>query len=153
MSDISELERRISAALDRVGGAIERTGGGDQADLVRALEDERTANAQLEARIEALKQQRDNEAAAQSAWADEMSRALLDRDEAVERLKAVNAELRASNVALREANAAGLADPSLVNAAMAAELSSLKEMAGRRDAEIAEILATLEPLVKETENA
>ncbi|MCU0856587.1 MAG: hypothetical protein MUF63_17420 [Rhodobacteraceae bacterium] len=65
----------------------------------------------------------------------------------------MNDGLRASNAALREANAAGLADADLVNGAMEAELASLRATTDARRAEIDAILARLEPLIEERAHA
>ena len=64
-------------------------------------------------------------------------------------MRAVNENLRSSNAALREANAKGLAEPELVNAAMSSELDSLRAARAAERAEIETILATLEPVLKE----
>ena len=60
MSEISELERRITAALDRASQALDKlsaatTADGDSGDLAAELEAERVANAQLEERVRAIK--------------------------------------------------------------------------------------------------
>ena len=50
MSDIDELQRRITAAMDRVAAGLDQLGansGGDSAALGQALEEEKLANAQL----------------------------------------------------------------------------------------------------------
>lgn len=90
MSDISDLENRISAAMDRIGRGLEALGqapegdGEDNADverLERALEDEKLAGQQLEERVRALTGKletletelagvRDEAAAAQAARAE-----------------------------------------------------------------------------------
>jgi hypothetical protein len=60
MSDIDELQRRITAALDRVAGGLDQLGaksGGDTAALEQALDDEKLANAHLSERVRLLKQQ------------------------------------------------------------------------------------------------
>ena len=58
MDDISEYERRITAALDRAAQALDKLGagdGGDTAALKSELEAERVANQQLEERVLFLK--------------------------------------------------------------------------------------------------
>ncbi|MEP1969461.1 MAG: hypothetical protein ABJJ01_07485, partial [Marinomonas sp.] len=63
MSEISDLENRISAAMDRIGRGLETVAnapvsggeaGEDAERLERALEDEKLAGAQLEERVRAL---------------------------------------------------------------------------------------------------
>ncbi|MCA0926902.1 hypothetical protein [Ruegeria profundi] len=81
MSQIEELQRRIVAAMDRIGAGVDTLldasldasldtapaeSGGDDA-LRAALEDERIANAQLEERLKALKERHEQEADAMRA--------------------------------------------------------------------------------------
>jgi chromosome segregation ATPase len=153
MSDIAELERRVSRALDRISDAVARIPAGGGEDLSEALAAEREANAQLEARVAAIKERQETKVAMLEAEVRELRAALLDRDAEVQRMREVNAGLRDSNAALREANAAGLADASLVNAAMEAELAALRATADARRAEIDEILARLEPLIEDRAHA
>ncbi|MBT0956460.1 hypothetical protein IV417_03605 [Alphaproteobacteria bacterium KMM 3653] len=74
MSDISELETRISAAMERIGNAVGQLGidsGSEEAvkalegqvlQLKEALETEQTASAQLRERIEAMRAIKDTQA-------------------------------------------------------------------------------------------
>lgn len=151
--DLIELERRIATALDRIGHAVEGLSSGGGADLAEALEAEREANAQLEARVAAIKERQETRVATLEAEVRNLRAALLDRDGQVQRMREVNAGLRESNAALREANAAGLADAALVNSAMEAEVVALRETASARRAEIDEVLARLEPLIEDREHA
>ena len=153
MSDIAELERRVSHALDRISDAVARIDIGAGEDLAAALAAEREANAQLEARVAAIKERQETKVAALEAEVRELRAALLDRDGEVQRMREVNAGLRQSNAALREANAAGLADADLVNAAMEAELAALRATDDARRAEIDAILARLEPLIEDHAHA
>jgi chromosome segregation ATPase len=153
MSDIVGLERRVSHALDRISDAVARidTSRGDE--LAAALAAEREANAQLEARVAAIKERQETKVAMLEVEVRDLRAALLDRDGELQRMREVNAGLRASNAALREANAAGLADAGLVNAAMEAELAALRATTDARRAEIDAILARLEPLIEERAHA
>jgi len=153
MSDISELERRMSRALDRISDAVARMPAGGGENLAEALAAERQANAQLEARVAAIKERQETRVAVLEAEVRELRAALLDRDGQLQRIRDVNDGLRQSNAALREANAAGLADAALVNSAMEAEVAALRSAAEARRAEIDEILARLEPLIEERAHA
>jgi chromosome segregation ATPase len=153
MSDIAELERRVSYALDRISNAVARIDVSRGEDLAAALAAEREANAQLEARVAAIKERQETKVAALEAEVRDLRAALLARDGDVQRMREVNDGLRASNAALREANAAGLADAGLVNTAMEAELAALRATADARRAEIDAILARLEPLIEERAHA
>lgn len=154
MSDIAELERRITAALDRASKALERlsaaSGDSGDAEALRAeLEAERVANQQLEERVRAIKDKQETMIARLEGEVSRLREALTARDGEVQRMRSVNDELRASNKALREANAKGLPDADMVNSAMVAELEGLRAQRAAERAEIDEVLATLEPLLKE----
>ncbi len=159
MSDISELERRITAALDRAGQALDSLAAssssepsessGDNANLAAELEAERMANAQLEERVRAIKEKQETNVTGLEAEVTRLRGSVESRDGELQRMKSVNAELRTSNQALREANANGLADPHLVNKSMMSELESLRASRAADRAELDDILATLEPALKE----
>ena len=152
MDNISDYERRITAALDRAQQALDKLGageGGDSEALKAELEAERVANQQLEERVRAIKETQEKTVAALEAKVAELSKALETRDAELQQIKGVNEELRKSNGALREANANGVADPELVNSAMVTEIESLRAARATERAEIEDILATLEPILKE----
>jgi len=157
MSDISELERRITAALDRAGQAMDRLAAGsssehsegDGANLAAELEAERMANAQLEERVRAIKEKQETNVTGLEADVERLRISVESRDGELQRIKSVNSELRSSNQALRDANANGLADPHLVNKSMMSELESLRATRAADRAELDDILATLEPVLKE----
>lgn len=163
MSDIEDLQRRIIAAMDRIGAGAERlaeAGAGADAGLAEALEEEKLANGQLRERLRALGEKHAAELAeAQAQAADtaeldalkeelagqKQAMAALDTD--LQRLRIANDQLRLSNAALREANEAGVGEPHLINKAMLAELEGLRAARAAESAEAAAILARLGPLV------
>ena len=152
MSDISDFERRITAALDRAQQALEQLSvgeGGDSAALASELEAERVANQQLEERVRAIKEKQETMVAELEAEVGSLKDALKARDAEVQTMRGVNDSLRASNAALREANAQGLAEPDLVNSAMVTEIDSLRAAREADRAEIEDILSVLEPALKE----
>ena len=67
MSQIEELQRRIIAAMERIGTGVEAletaspAAASEDAELRAALDEERTTNAQLEERIKTLKERHDQE--------------------------------------------------------------------------------------------
>lgn len=67
MSQIEDLQRRLMAAMDRIGVGIEAlqsagpAQGGDVQALRGALEEERLANAQLEERLKSLKERHEGD--------------------------------------------------------------------------------------------
>lgn len=153
MSDISELERRITAALDRIGAGVEQLSTGGDSGLAEALEAERMANAQLEERVRAIKETQETTLATLEAEVATLRQSLAATDADLQGARSVNAELRASNAKLRAANAAGIADAALVNDAMEAELVALKTLRDGDRAEIDRVLGTLEPMLKEARHA
>lgn len=155
MSDIADLERRITAALDRIGVAADKLGGGEEGDasLAAELAAEREANAQLEERVQAIKERQETTVAGLQDEVTALRQALSDTDADLQRLRAVNADLRKSNADLRDANAQGLADASLVNAALEEELKALRELNTASRSEIDRALAELEPMLKEASGA
>lgn len=156
MTDIPELQARITAALDRIGSGIEALtkapdedapAPGDVAALKEALEEERTANAQLEERVRAIKVKQDSAVETLVQEVDRL-RSLLETEEAaVARLSRVNAELRANNAGLREAIANGVAEPHLVNKSMMAELEALRAAQGADRAELDAVFGELAAVV------
>ena len=166
MTEISELERRITAALDRIGSGLDGLGGGDSSAaeaLQSALEDEKMANAQLEERVRSLKDQHDAQLReAQAATADRMEALEAEvarlREEAQDaksqnrNLRQSNQRLQASLQQLREAGANGV-EPQMLNQAMMSELESLRTSRAADRAELDDILGSLKPLLTESENA
>ncbi|HHC29692.1 MAG TPA: hypothetical protein ENK80_03885 [Rhodobacterales bacterium] len=162
MTQITDLQARITAALDRIGQgleALERPAAADAgqageiARLTSELEDERTANAQLEERVRAIREKQDSAVETLASEVDRL-RALLEEEEAaVSRLGRVNAELRANSAALREAMAQGLAEPHLVNKAMMAELEALRAAQGADRAELDAVLGEIAPLIADIRGA
>ncbi len=153
MDDISEFQRRIVAALDRAGQALDQLGsgggGGGSEELAAELEAERVANRQLEERVRAIKEKQETTVARLEDQVSDLRDALATRDAEVQRMRKVNDALRETNASLRDANAQGLAQPELVNAAMMSELDALRAQRAAERAEIEDILATLEPVLKE----
>ncbi|MEP3918412.1 hypothetical protein [Ascidiaceihabitans sp.] len=154
MSDIEELQRRITAAMDRVAVGLDGLGtdtGADTTELEQALEDEKTVNAQLSERIRALTQRQDADLAAAKAQADIVTGRLTEMDTELQRLRSANNALRQSNEDLRQANEAGVGDAHLINKAMMAELEGLRATRAADVSEMNTIIDTLTPLIQ-TEN-
>ena len=156
MVDITEYESRITAALDRITKGLEgleppqpvQAGPSPEAEaeiarLTQALEDERTANAELEGRAKEIKDTLENRVSGMEAALEEARASVAAVDTELQQLREVNEKLRESNVALRDANAEGLADAELINASLMAEVEALR--AGR-EADAAEMGAVLTQL-------
>ncbi|MHC0053045.1 hypothetical protein [Actibacterium sp. D379-3] len=164
MSDITELERRITAALERIGKGAEalsaaRADAGAAADeteltrLTEALEAEKTANAQLEERVKAIRDKQDTHLAQLESRVSKLGARAEAAEKEIDRLRRINAELRENNAALRAANAEGLGDAHLINKSMLTELDALRALRDGDRAELDEIIEELTPLTGEDINA
>ncbi|GHE92389.1 hypothetical protein GCM10016455_10520 [Aliiroseovarius zhejiangensis] len=155
MSDISELETRITTALERISKGLsalpaQATGAADDiARLTTELEEERTANRQLAERVKALQQSRTEEVAALRNEVERLTAQLTANEDVLAKLRQVNADLRANSNALRDAVGGGLADAGLVNAAMATELEGLRVAQSADRAELDAVLGELGQLIFE----
>jgi len=172
MSDIAAYERRISAALDRIARRVDsdapreaapargtmfaRGAKPDPAEaearasvdsLRQALEKERAANAQLSERVHQVKQRQETTIAQLERRLARLTEQLDLQSLEMLRLKKANARLMESNAALREAQAEGFPDTTLVNRSISAELEALQAERRAEMAEMEEILAELKPLL------
>ena len=127
MSDISVLEQRITAAIRRISAAVESV------PLSRSAPDP--------APIEPPAPENVN------------SDALAALDAQLSQVMQSNAQLRASNQALRAANAEGLGDASLINAAMQAEIDTLTAERAAEAVQLELLLKTLTQTSEETGDA
>ncbi|MEI4234038.1 hypothetical protein [Roseovarius sp. D22-M7] len=147
MSDIDALQARITAALDRIAKGLEARADAPDPEAVRALaqqfDEAQAANARLAAEVAALQetvQARDSAlAAAEEARGETLTR--LDAD--LQALRAANQQLRDSNRALREAHAAGIPEPQLIDTALQAEIDGLRATRAADRAEVEAVLAEL----------
>lgn len=169
MSELAELERRITVALERIGRGLDRlpaaaTAGAapaagtpapsadaaaEIARLTEALEAERIANAQLTERLKAVKERDAQAAHALESRVDAMTRQLDVQGIELQRMRKTAIALREQMRALREAALAGMADAHMINKSMLAELEALRATRITETAELDEILAELGPLVAE----
>lgn len=157
MSDIEELERRINAAFDRIGQAVDGfvppTTGAGTGELQDALLTEQTANAQLTERLRVVKEREASQAAEAAEKVDRLTRALDAQGLELQRMKNTVIQLRESLRALREAQTEAVADPHLVNRAMQTELEALRATRLTEMAQMEEILAELHPLIGDLQDA
>ena len=158
MTEITDLQARITAALDRIETGIDglpaKAGAESAAEVARlteALEEERTVNAQLEERLSTIKEKQDGTLDVLASEVDRLRALLASEEETVARLGRVNAELRANNAALRDAIAKGVAEPHLVNKSMMAELEGLRAAQEADRAELDAVLGELGALVAEAD--
>lgn len=163
MSDISLLEGRITAALDRIRRGVEwmdelaaaappiplDSAQTEVTSLRVRLDEERTVNAQLEERVRALKDRQDGRVAQLEAEVAESRSRIAAADADVQGLRQTNADLRDVAAQLREALAQGVTEPQLINRAMLAELEALRTARAIDLAEVNAVLAELRPLLGE----
>ena len=161
MSELPELETRIMTALERIKAGIATQSApapvndvdtsaleAQVAELTNKLDEEQTANAQLEQRVKLLKERQDGKLAELESNVD-AGRARSSRmDRELQRLRQVNAELRDINGQLREALTEGVSEPHLVNKAMLAELEALRATRAADAAEMDAILEELTPIIE-----
>ncbi|MEM7470066.1 MAG: hypothetical protein AAF340_01855 [Pseudomonadota bacterium] len=154
MSDISELENRITAALDRIAWSVENQPAalpqGESAapaddELVEELEVERATNARLVASREKHVARIERLETRVLRMSDRLQNAEMEN----KRLEAVISELGSQNEALREANASGTPAGETINAGLVAQLDDLKAQRKQDLLDLDDILAELAPLVKE----
>lgn len=171
MSDISELERRIAAALDRIARAAEAKAPAPAAPspavppepeaeaqaearasretaLREALEAERTANAQLNDRVRAIKDRQETMVSQIERKLTRASEQLDVQGLEMQRLKKANAQLAEANRRLIEAQAAGGADAATVARALQAELDAMHAARAAEIAELEDIMGELRPLAE-----
>lgn len=158
MSELTELERRISAALDRVARAAEALpapqppppSGPSEAELALhdALAAERATNAQMSERLAQA-------SARQEARLAQLTRKLERAHEQLDQLGYEMQGLRRANARLAEANAllvaaqeAGAPDLAAATAALQAELAALRAARRAEMAELEEVMAELAPLAE-----
>lgn len=157
MSNIEELERRISVAFDRIGQAVDRfvpaAPGIDTAALQDALQAEQATNAELTERLRVMTLRGESDAAEATEKVGRLVRALDAQGIELQRLKNTVIQLRESLRALREAQTGAVADPHLLNTAMLVELEALQATRLTEMAQMEEILAELHPLIEEVQDA
>lgn len=154
MSDIDELQRRITAAMDRIASGLNSAGGtdaGEKAALAAALDAEKQTNAQLTERLRTLNARFDVAARDAQAARDAADARVETLDLELQRLRKANDQLRQSNTDLRAANQDGVGAPELINKAMMAELEALRAMRAADVAEATSIIGALTPLLDQLE--
>lgn len=160
MSDIADLEQRISAALARIEAGLDLVGpgradslgqSGDGAEMVAlkdALDVERITNAQLEERVKAIKGKQDSTVGQLEQWVEKLRDKLTKLESEVQQLRQTNATLRETAGQLRRSSEAQVGDPHLINRVMLAELESLRATREAEKTEVDGILDELQVLVE-----
>ena len=152
-TDITVLERRIAAAFDRIGEALDKVvaDAGD-ADLHARIAVERDANAQLTERLRAVKAREAEARALLEARIAELTQQIDAQAIELQRLKKTAVQLRETLRAQTDAAAEATSDPQLVNRALLAEVEALRALRQTEAVELGAILSELAPLVAEAEH-
>ena len=163
MSDIEQLEGRITAALDRIAKGLD--GLAEQAvpdtsnpeaeaeieRLNRALEEERTVTSQLEERVKGVNEKLEQRTSDMERSLDEAKASIAALDAELQQLRDINDQLRESNAALRDANTEMMADPGLVNVSLQVELDALRAASSADRAEVGAVLSQLDAILGDSE--
>lgn len=154
MSEITELERRITDALARIDAGVDalgqggaNDGSGDAAALQEALEAEKAANAQLEERVAAIKDKQETLIKDLEKQIADLTATVARQEEDAKTLIALNNELREAAEARQAAS--GDTDAELVNKALQTELEALQTARKADLAELETIMTELKPLIGE----
>ncbi|GGO25412.1 hypothetical protein GCM10010991_05000 [Gemmobacter aquaticus] len=152
MSELAELERRITEALARIDAGITRLAEGAtqpaSAALQEALEAERATNAQLAERLKALRaRETRGEIPALEAKIADLTRQLDEQGLELHRMRKSTIQLREALRAITE-QTAGSVEGNVINKAMLAELEALRAERSSEAQEMAELLAELLPIIE-----
>ncbi len=154
MSDVSDLERRLGKALDRIAktarglsAPAQKTDDGDVETLRKELEAERAKNAQLSERVNAVRQRQESSFATLERRLARMTEQLDLQSLEMLRLKKANTKLIEANRQLREGTEAQVIEPSTINRSLVAELEALRAERAAEAAEMEDVLGELKPLV------
>ena len=158
MTELADLERRISQALDRIALASETLAPaaadpppadpGAESALREALEAERAASAQLSERLRRLKEKQEAKLAQLEKKLARANEQLDVQGFELQRLKRANAQMAEANRKLIETHGAGQPDPGAAMRALQAELDSERAARKAEIAEMEEIIAELRPLLE-----
>ena len=152
MSELAELERRITEALARIDAGITRLAAGASqpasAALEEAIEAERATNAQLAERLKALRaRETRGEIPALEAKIADLTRQLDEQGLELHRMRKSTIQLREALRAITE-QTAGSVEGNVINKAMLAELEALRAERSSEAQEMAELLAELLPIIE-----
>jgi hypothetical protein len=166
MQEISELEKRITAALERIGKAVDRAASSaprapaaatapvpsaSEAALRARLDEEKALTAQLQERLRAAKD-REPKGDLQEKI-ERLTHELDVQGLELQRMRRTASALRDQLAALTGAQASGSVEPQQINRALQAELDALRALRLSEVAEMDEILAALAPHIVETGHA
>ncbi|MGP9792071.1 hypothetical protein [Roseinatronobacter sp. NSM] len=159
MSDIKDLEQRISRALDRISRSVDAVRAApppqvssppsqEVEDLRAQLDAERAKTAQLTERVNAVRQRQESSFTTLERRLARMTEQLDLQSLEMLRLKKANTKLIEANRQLRDGHEAMVIEPSAINRALLAELEALRAERAADMVEIEDVLGELKPLIK-----
>lgn len=159
MQDITALEGRITAALERIGKGLDRLSAtlrpaapatpppAPDANLRAQLEEEKTLTAQLQERLRATRE-KESKGDLQDKI-DKLTQQLDVQGLELQRMRRTATALREQLAAMRAAQLSGVTEPQLINKSLQTELDALRALRLTEVAEMDEILGALEPHLTE----
>ena len=167
MQEITRLEGRITAALERIGKGVDRLAAAPRpaapeapppvppppadAALRAQLDEQKAQIAQLQDRLRNLKDREPKGDLHEKV--ERLTQQLDVQGLELQRMRRTNSALREQLAALRAAQMAGVTEPQLINKTLMAELDALRALRLAEVAEMDEILAALEPHLTEAGHA
>ncbi len=152
MSEISVLEGRLQAALERIGRVLEEAPAPAPQSAAPSEELQEELRSKL-SRIAELESQLAEKGTEHQLQVEELSSRLEAAEERSHNLQSAIAALRGRIEGLRNANKSRLADADLVNSSLEVELKAMTALRESEQAELAAVLADLTPLVKGSDDA
>lgn len=163
MTDVKQIESRLSRALDRISAAAGKLAAPapaatpmpppaapadtDVARLRAELEAERAKTAQLSERVNAVRHRQDSSVTSMERRLARMTEQLDLQSLEMLRLKKANSKLIEANRQLREGVEAQVIEPSAINRSLVAELEALRSERASELAEMEDVLGELKPLI------
>jgi predicted RNase H-like nuclease (RuvC/YqgF family) len=172
MQEITRLEGRITAALERIGKGVDRLAATPRpatpeapppvapspvatppadAALRSQLEEQKTQIAALQDRLRSLKDREPKGDLQEKV--ERLTQQLDVQGLELQRMRRTNSALREQLATLRSASMTGVTEPHLINKSLMAELEALRAIRLSEVAEMDEILAALEPHLTEARHA
>jgi chromosome segregation ATPase len=169
MQNISELERRITTALERIGRGLEGlsaatapepaavdaalpldlAANSEVAQLTEALDEERMANAQLNERLRVLAEQAEHRKAKIAAKVAELTDHIASQAAELATLRETVTRLSDELAASRASAQHRVVELAPDTAALQTELQALRDARATEAADLADIVAALNPLIEE----
>lgn len=155
MSNVSDLERRLSRALDRIARTAQTLSVAPEKDaaaealeaLQKELDRERQKNAQLQGEVATLRHRQESSFSTLERKLGRMTEQLDLQSLEMLRLKKANTKLIEANRQLRESHEAQVLEPSTINRSLVAELEALRAERAAEAAELKDVLGELKPLI------